>query len=75
MSLSETHCTIKEAAGLLQRSIPQVTRYCQEGVLPAEFIGDRWFIARSSLEKFQLPKRGNPHWVKGSAKKKRNRKK
>jgi excisionase family DNA binding protein len=75
MTLSATFCTIQEAASLLERSAAQVTRYCQDGKLAAEFIGDRWFIARASVDEFKKPRRGNPNWVKGYTRKKKNRKK
>lgn len=75
MALSATFCTIQEAAGLLKRSEATVTRYCQDGKLDAEFMGDRWFIVRESLEGFKTPQRGNPNWTKGYTKKKKNRKK
>jgi len=61
----DSFCTAREAAKLLDRSIPQVVRYCQSGKLQAELMADRWLVSREAIREFKIPKRGNPNWVKG----------
>jgi hypothetical protein len=63
--IHDAFCTAREAAELLDRSIPQVVRYCQTGKLQAELMADRWLISREAIREFKIPKRGNPNWVKG----------
>jgi len=55
---------VREAAQVLNVSVPTVTRWCRVGILRAHSVGDGkyhyWAIPAEALEGFVPPKAGRP---------------
>ena len=58
--------TISEAAGVLNRSESQVSRYIKQGLLPAVDLGHQKLIEQSIVHTFTPPPRGNPNFRRES---------
>ena len=58
--------TVTEAAKLIGVSHSQVTRYVNQGILPAKRIGQTILIDESDAANFERPRRGNPKLLQKS---------
>lgn len=63
MTVLKDWLTTTEAAEIIGRSRPQITRYCQRGLLRYIEVGNAILIRAEDARKFTPPPRGNPDFL------------
>jgi len=54
----------EEAARIIGRSLPSITRYCQQGLLPHKRVGRTILIREEDAARFVPRPRGNPQFIR-----------